>query len=363
MIDRRLFENIDWLLIGLLLFNSLVGVLFIYSSSHFLSGKFYLRQLAWIGVSLLALFFLLTLDYKILLAYSHYFYGLMILVLMGMLFATRFIAGSKSWIRVRSFQIQPAELAKIVLILVLAQVFSEDKGSHLSSRRLLGSFILVGVPFFLVACQPDLGTAMCFFPLLLAAWILAGLKRKAVIGIVLFLALAGVTGWKFYLKEYQKKRVTTVVFPGRDPRGSGYQILQSKIAIGSGGLFGKGFLKGSQSQLRFLPARHTDFIFSVVGEELGFVGAVALILLCYLLISRVFRSVEKSRDRPGLYIIFLVGAMLAFQTLVNLTMVMGLFPIIGIPLPLISYGGSSLLTNYLGVALVLNVKMRRFVNI
>ncbi len=363
MIDRRLLENIDWFLIGLLLLNSLVGVAFIYSSAHYLPGKYYLRQLAWIGVGLLALFLCLTIDYKFLLAYSYFFFGALVIVLFGMLFTAKVIVGSKSWLRVSTFQFQPSELTKIVLILVLAKFFSEAKESYLSAQRLFASAALVAIPFFLVAWQPDLGTAMCFLPLLLAAWILAGLKRKAIIWIVLFFSLAGAVGWKFYLKEYQKKRVATVVFPGRDPRGAGYQVLQSKIAIGSGGLVGKGFMKGTQSQLRFLPARHTDFIFSVVGEEFGFIGAVIVILFCYLLISRVFRSAEKSRDRPGVYIIFLVGAMLAFQTLINMMMVVGLFPTIGIPLPLLSYGGSSLLANYLGVALVLNVKMRRFANI
>lgn len=363
MIDRRLFENIDWFLLGLLLFNSLVGVAFIYSSSHYLPGNYYLRQLAWIAVGLLTLFLFLTVDYKILLAYSYYAYGLVILVLFGMLFLARGIAGAKSWIRLSSFQAQPSEVAKIVLILVLAKLFSRDKGMLLSTRDMLTSAALVGVPFFLVACQPDLGTAICFLPLLLAAWVLAGLKRKALIWITIFLCLAGGASWRFYLKEYQKRRVTSVVFPGRDPRGAGYQTLQSRIALGSGGFLGKGYKKGTQSQLRFLPARHTDFIFSVIGEELGFVGAAVVLLLCFSLLRRVFSSVEKSRDRPGIYIIFLVGAMLTFQTFVNIAMVVGVFPIIGIPLPLLSYGGSSLLANYIGVALVLNVKMRRFANI
>jgi len=299
----------------------------------------------------------------VLLAYSYYFYGILIFVLVGMLFTVRVIAGSRSWIRISSFQIQPSELAKIVLILVLARFFSEHKGEHISTGALLTSCGIVAVPFFLVASQPDLGTALCFLPLLLAALILAGLRRRAVVWIVVLFCVAGSAGWNFYLKDYQKKRLTTVVFPGRDPRGAGYQILQSKIAIGSGGLFGKGFTKGTQSQLKFLPARHTDFVFSVVGEEFGFIGAVAMLVLCYLLISRVFGSAEKSRDRPGVYIVFLVGTMIAFQTLINVAMVIGLFPIIGIPLPLFSYGGSSLLANYLGVGLVLNVKMRRFANV
>jgi len=363
MIDRRLLENIDWFLIGLLLLNSLVGVLIIYSSSHYLPGKYYLRQLFWIAASLVALFLFLVVDYKILLTYSYYLYGALMLVLLFLLFTGNIVAGSKSWIRISSFQVQPSELSKVALILVLAQFFSAYKRSYVTSGAVLLSLGLTVLPFVLVASQPDLGTAMCFLPLLLGALILAGLRRKAVVLMIIFCLLTGVVGWNLALKDYQKKRLTTVVFPGKDPRGAGYHILQSKIAIGSGGLFGKGFKKGTQSQLRFLPARHTDFVFSVVGEEFGFIGVVAVLLLCYLFVSRIFRSAGKSRDRAGVYIIYLVGTIVAFQILVNVTMVIGLFPIVGIPLPLFSYGGSSLLANYLGISLVLNIKMRRFVNI
>ncbi|MDH7512582.1 MAG: rod shape-determining protein RodA [Clostridiales bacterium] len=363
MIDRRLLENIDWFLVGLLLLNSLFGALIIYSSSHYLPGNYALRQLIWIAASLIALFLFLVVDYKVLLTYSTYFYGALMLVLVLMLFTGTSIAGAKSWIRISSFQVQPSELAKIALILVLAHFFSERKTSYISSGTAVLGFGLTAVPFILVACQPDLGTAMCFLPLLLGALIMAGLRRKAVVVMAIVCLLAGIAGWNLALKDYQKKRLTTVVFPGKDPQGAGYHILQSKIAIGSGGLFGKGFKKGTQSQLRFLPARHTDFVFSVVGEELGFIGVVAALLLCYLFVSRIFRSAGKSRDRAGVYLVYLVGTIVTFQILVNVSMVIGLFPIVGIPLPLFSYGGSSLLANYLGVSLVLNVKMRRFVNI
>jgi len=170
-------------------------------------------------------------------------------------------------------------------------------------------------------------------------------------------------GWNFGLKEYQRKRITTLIFPQEDPLGAGYHILQSKIALGSGGFLGKGYKRGSQSQLKFLPARHTDFIFSVVGEEFGFMGVILVFLSYYLFLLKLFRSVEKSRDRAGVYIVFMVAIMISFQFFINVMMTIGLFPIAGIPLPLLSYGGSSLLTNYLAVSLVLNVKMRRFANV
>jgi rod shape determining protein RodA len=170
-------------------------------------------------------------------------------------------------------------------------------------------------------------------------------------------------GWAFFLKDYQRLRVKTFLFPKEDPLGVGYHITQSKIAIGSGGLLGKGYLRGTQSQLRFLPARHTDFIFSVIGEEFGFIGIIVVLLIYYLFLARIFKSVGKSRDRAGVYIIFMVAVMLSSQFLINILMTIGLFPIAGIPLPFISYGGSSLLTNFLAVGLILNIKMRRFVNL
>ena len=362
MIDRRLIENIDWFLICLLVLNSLIGVVVIYSASHYVPGNYHWRQLLFIGASLLALFALLLVDYKALMTFSLYFYGAVVFVLLMMLVFNQFISRG-SWIKLRYFQIQPSELAKIAIILVLARLFAEYKRSHASMSAVLTSSGLVALPVLLVAMQPDLGTAVSFLPLLLGSLILAGLRGKTMIWILLVAFLAGVAGWNFYLKDYQKQRLATVVFPGRDPQGAGYHILQSKIAIGSGGFLGKGFARGSQSQLKFLPARHTDFVFSVIGEEFGFLGVIGVLLLYYLFLWRLFRSAGKSRDRAGVYITFMVSLMIAFQLLVNVAMVIGIFPIVGIPLPLLSYGGSSLLANYLGVGLVLNVKMRRFANI
>lgn len=362
MISRRLFENIDWTLIVLLLLNSLVGVLVIYSASSHLPGDYHWRQLVFLAGSFVTLFVLLAVDYQVLLRLSFYLYGAIMFILIFMLIFSRFISKG-SWIKLPFFQIQPSELAKIAIILVLARLFAEYKRSTVNRNGLLASFGLVALPFMLVALQPDLGTAVSFLSLLLGALILAGLKRGAVIWILLLMVLAGIAGWNFYLKDYQKERLSTVVFPGRDPQGAGYHILQSKIALGSGGVLGKGFTRGTQSQLQFLPARHTDFVFSVIGEELGFVGVTAVLALYAVFLLRLFLATGKSRDRAGVYIIFLVSMMIAFQLLVNVAMVIGLFPIVGIPLPLLSYGGSSLLANFMGVGLVLNIKMRRFVNI
>jgi len=363
MIDRSLLRHIDWILIFLLLLNSLIGVAFIYSSSHYLTGNYHMRQLFWIGVGLIALFILLSIDYHHLLALSPYIYGLCLLLLAGVLIFGSIISGAKSWFRLPFFQIQPSEITKVAVLLILAGFFSTFRRYTLSFVAGLMSAGLVLIPASLVAMQPDLGTALSYVPILLATVVLAGLNRRMVILFLVVSLILGFVGWNFLLKDYQKQRITTLLYPDQDPLGSGYQITQSKIAVGSGGLFGKGFKKGTQSQLRFLPARHTDFVFSVIGEEVGFTGILVVLGTYFLLLLRLFQSVEKSRDRAGVYICFLVALLITSQAFINILMTVGLFPVAGIPLPLLSYGGSSLLTNFLAVSLVINVKMRRFVNV
>ena len=363
MIDRTLLRHIDWILVFLLLLNSLIGVAFIYSSSHYLPGNYHMRQLFWIGVSLIALFLFLSVDYHHLLALSPYFYGVCLLLLVGVLVFGSIVSGAKSWFRLPFFQIQPSEIIKIAVILVMASFFSKFRRNTFSFVEGMMSAGIVLRPAALVTMQPDLGTALSYMPILLATMLLAGMGRRMVILILAVSLILGVVGWNFMLKDYQKQRITTLLYPDQDPLGSGYQIMQSKIAVGSGGLFGKGFKKGTQSQLRFLPARHTDFVFSVIGEEVGFTGIILVLGTYFLLLLRLFQSVEKSRDRAGVYICFLVAFLITSQAFINILMTVGLFPVAGIPLPLLSYGGSSLLTNYLAVSLVINVKMRRFVNI
>jgi rod shape determining protein RodA len=363
MVDRRLIQEIDWVLIGLVLLLTLMGVLFIYSSSHFLPKSYYLRQLVWVGISLFAVFLVVAVDYKFLVSFSIYLYFLIIAALAGSLAFARLVAGTKSWVKFGLFQVQPSELAKVVMILVLARLFAEYKGRTLNTQSAALALLLVGVPLFLIIIQPDLGTALTFLAILGGAFILAGLKKKTVLLLLLLSLVVGVGGWNFALKDYQKKRLTTLINPGQDLRGSGYQIMQSKIAIGSGGLTGKGFMNGSQSQLRFLPARHTDFIFSVIGEEFGFLGVFIVLLVYFLMLARMFLSVAKARDRAGVYIIFMASMLIAFQFLINILMIIGLFPVTGVPLPFLSYGGSSLISNYVACGLILNVKMRRFANV
>ncbi len=363
MISRTLIHHIDWALILLLLINSLIGVAVIYSSSHYIPGNFHLRQLFWIAVGLLALLLLLTIDYNVVITYSLYFYTFCMVLLLGVLVFGRIISGAKSWFQLPFFQIQPSEITKIAVILLMALIFSRHKKAQLSSSEGILSSVVVFAPMLLISLQPDLGTALSYVPIFLAALLLAGLNRKIVIVFVILALILGIAGWNFALKDYQKQRVITLLNPEQDPLGSGYHILQSKIAVGSGGFLGKGYKKGSQSQLRFLPARHTDFIFSVIGEEFGFIGVVFISFFYFLFLARLFLSVEKARDRTGVYLIYMVAMLIACQFFINVLMTIGLFPVAGIPLPLLSYGGSSLLTNYFAVSLVINVKMRRFVNV
>lgn len=305
----------------------------------------------------------LFLDYHNLTDFSFLAYWLLVAVLAGLLLFGELTAGTKSWINLPFFQVQPSELMKIVMILFLGRYFSGYRREKISWPDFLVTGSLVMIPFSLVTVQPDLGTALSLLPAFLGALLLAGLNKKIFIFSLILLILFGSLGWSFLLHDYQKDRLITLINPQSDPLGAGYQLNQSKIAIGSGGLLGKGFMKGTQSQLRFLPARHTDFIFSVIGEEIGFVGASVFIIIYAFFLFRIFMTSFLSRDRLGVYLVFMVAMMLTCQFLVNILMTIGLFPVTGIPLPLVSYGGSSLLSNYLAVSLVLNVRMRRFVNI
>jgi rod shape determining protein RodA len=363
MIDRVHLREIDWVLIGLLLANSAVGLILIHSSSHLLTGNFAVRQAVWLLVSLGAMFLVLSIDYKIWMAFSPYLYGFFIFLLVGLLVFGRMTSGAKSWIHIAFLGGQPSELAKVAVLLVLALIFSKFRGHTINLTLGLLSSSVALVPIVLVSMQPDLGTAVTFLPLLLGSLVLAGVNKKALALVLIGVLVAGFCGWSFFLKDYQKKRLETLINPGQDPRGSGYHVRQSIIAIGSGGLAGKGFEKGTQSQLRFLPARHTDFIFSVLGEEFGFIGVLVVLLLYFFFLARLFHSVGKAADRGGMYISFMTACLLSFEFLVNVLMIIGLFPITGVPMPLISYGGSSLLMTYIAVGLAVNVKMRRYVNV
>ncbi|OFV86685.1 MAG: rod shape-determining protein RodA [Acidobacteria bacterium RBG_16_70_10] len=361
-IDRRLLFNVDWVLLGASLALSLLGVAMIYSATQYgRHGELYLKQLALVAVGALALVLAATFDYRRLADRSAILYVLTVVALLAVLRFAPLVAGTRRWILVGSFQFQPSELAKIAAALFLAKLFSEYRQETLGLREAALPGAATGLLVLLIARQPDLGTAACLVPPFLAVAFLAGLRMRAVLGLAAGLAVAATLTWPF-LRDYQKTRIYTFLDPSLDPRGAGYQKIQSQIAVGSGGLLGKGYAEGSQAQLGYLPARHTDFIFSVLAEELGFVGVAVVLGLYLLVLWRMLETAHLARDRLGAFIAAAIVAGFAFQVVYNVGMVAGLVPVKGLPLPFLSYGGSSILSSLLGVGLILNVRMRRFAN-
>ncbi len=361
-IDRRLLFNIDWALLLSALLLAAIGVFTIHSATH--SGRnaaLYLKQLYLLGVGLVALLLALLVDYRRLADRAVLFYGLAVVTLLYVLRFSPVIAGTRRWILIGGFQLQPSELAKIVAALLVAKVFAESRMETLGLRDVLAPGAAVGFLAFLVAREPDLGTAACLIPLFLVVAYLAGLRMRAVAALLVVALLAVAVAWP-NLQDYQKKRVYTFLDPSLDPQGAGYQKIQSQIAVGSGGLLGKGWKQGSQAQLGYLPARHTDFVFSVLAEELGFLGVVTVLGLYLLLLWRMLETAQLARDRVGAFLVAGIAATFTFQVVYNVAMVAGLVPVKGLPLPLMSYGGSSILASLIAVGLILNVRMRRFAN-
>jgi rod shape determining protein RodA len=257
--------------------------------------------------------------------------------------------------------LQVSELVKLIIIIVLARFFAEVRTDELSLQDLIKAGLIVGLPLALILKQPDLGTALVLMPMLVVGAFLAGLQWKHAAAIVLIGVLMLPAGWHF-LKPYQKERVTSFLHPEEDAKGSGYQVLQSKIAVGSGGFWGKGFGNGSQNQLGYIPVRYSDFIMSAWAEEQGFKGVLLALGLYMALLLRLVQNAQRAKDRAGMFLVMGVAAALGFHVLVNVAMVIGAMPVTGIPLPLMSYGGSATLFVFLAIGLVMNVRLRRFVN-
>jgi rod shape determining protein RodA len=361
-IDRRLLFNIDWALLLSALLLAAIGVFTIYSATHSgRSGDLYLKQLYLIGLGMAALLLALLVDYRRLADRAFLLYAATVVALLYVLRFSPVIAGTRRWILLGGFQLQPSELAKIVAALLVAKIFAESRMETLGLRDVLAPGAAVGLLAVLIAREPDLGTAACLIPLFLAVAFLAGLRMKAVMALLVVALVAVALAWP-NLQDYQKKRVYTFLDPSLDPQGAGYQKIQSRIAVGSGGLMGKGWKQGSQAQLGYLPARHTDFVFSVLAEELGFLGVVTVLGLYLLLLWRMLETAQLARDRVGAFLAAGIAATFAFQVVYNVAMVAGLVPVKGLPLPLMSYGGSSILASLIAVGLILNVRMRRFAN-
>lgn len=360
--EKRIFRNFDKTLFLMTLVVLVIGLAAVYSATHPRSSLFAedysIKQATWMALGLLILFIIVSISYQKFIDISYIFYFTILAALVLVLIMGRARLGAQRWFSVGGFAFQPSEFIKIALVLVLANYVGSHKGTMDSFKDFFACSILLFLPFGLVLIQPDLGTALTLLPVFLGIMLIAGANIKYIVGMIVAGAAAMPLFWQF-LREYQKQRLLVFINPNSDPLGAGYTIIQSKIAVGSGGLFGKGWLNGSQGQLNFLPEHHTDFIFSVIGEELGLLGGLALILLYFFIIQRAFRIAELTSDMCGKAIATGVGMMLAMQVVVNIAMTVGLMPVVGIPLPLVSYGGSSMIATLISIGLLLNVGMRR----
>lgn len=358
----RSIRDLDWTLLVMTLIICGLGVLQIYSATLDTIWKdAWWKQIIFLVVGFVLMLAVAQIDYHSLLGRVPMLYFASIsLLLVTFAFGTK-VFGSRRWIPIFGVTFQVSEFVKIVLILLVARYLTEIKSERLETRDLLKLAGLVGVPMIMVMRQPDLGTSLTYLPILAGSVFIAGLRWQHVAAIGIGAALLLPAGW-FLLKDYQKARLVTFVNPESDPRGDGYQVIQSKIAVGQGGVWGRGVTRGSQTQLRFLPVPHTDFLFAAFAEEHGFIGVAVALGLYFLLLLQIVQNAQMSSDRAGLYICMSVAALLLFHVLVNVGMVVGRMPVTGIPLPLMSSGGSSLLSVFLMLGLVQSVRLRRFVN-
>ncbi|HEX9344565.1 MAG TPA: rod shape-determining protein RodA [Candidatus Acidoferrum sp.] len=355
-------RDYDWWLLAIIAAICALGVVEIYSATHgsVLVGM-HSKQIRWLVIGFALMFVLSRIDYHLIMDQAPVLYivGISALVAVLLVGHTRF--GAKRWIPVLGEFLQVSELVKLIIIIVLARFFAEVRTDELSLQDLIKAGLLVGIPLVLILKQPDLGTALVLMPMLIVGAFLAGLQWKHAAVIILIGVLMLPVGWHF-LKPYQKERVTSFLHPEEDAKGSGYQVLQSKIAVGSGGFWGKGFGNGSQNQLGYIPVRYSDFIMSAWAEEQGFKGVLLALGLYMALLLRLVQNAQRAKDRAGMFLVMGVTAALGFHVLVNVAMVIGAMPVTGIPLPLMSYGGSATLFVFLAIGLVMNVRLRRFVN-
>ena len=362
MRESRGIRDYDWWLLAIAFALCFVGVMEIRSATQAggLAGMHW-KQVSWIGLGVLAMLILSRVDYHAIMDQAPLLYLVGVAALLAVLAVGHTRFGAKRWIPVLGAFFQVSELVKLIIIVVLARFFSDVRTDRLGLADLIKAGVLTGVPLGLILLQPDLGTAMVLVPLAVVGAFLAGIQWKHALAVIVLGVMMLPVGWHF-LKPYQKERITTFLRPEEDPKKSGYQIKQSKIAVGSGGFFGKGLGNGSQNQLGFVPVRYSDFILAALAEELGFAGVFAALALYMALLLRLVHNAQRANDRAGMYLVMGVAATLGFHVLVNTAMVIGYMPVTGIPLPLMSYGGSATLFVFLSLGLVMNVRLRRFVN-
>ncbi|HML96361.1 MAG TPA: rod shape-determining protein RodA [Thermodesulfobacteriota bacterium] len=362
MFDRRLLYSFGWSLFFMTIAFAALALLNLYSASYQTGLVYFKKQAIWLSIGVVVMVLVSFINNKLIKRYSLHIYGASIFLLIFVLIFGKEVAGSKSWIMLGPFaSIQPSELAKIPVVLALARFYDRDyEGFPYGLLDLVKPVLLVALPLVLVMLQPDLGTGLLIILISGSMILFMGVKK-----ITLAIILAVVVGfsypaWHYFMKPYQKSRIMTFLDPARDPLNSGYNAIQSQIAVGSGKFTGKGFMAGSQSQLRFIPAQQTDFAFSVLAEEWGFVGGFFALLLYFMIILWILDTASRSKDTYSILVCYGIAAMFFWHAVVNVGMVIGLLPITGVPLLILSYGGSSTLTAMIGIGIVLGIRMRKF---
>ncbi|HMC21139.1 MAG TPA: rod shape-determining protein RodA [Thermoanaerobaculia bacterium] len=361
MIRARTLSLVDINFLGTALVIAAIGCMLIYSATYFTDPGLNTlsKQLLWVGIGIALMILFMAVDYHVFFDIAPFLYAIGNVLLVYLLLWGRLTANVKSWIHIGTFQFQPSEFMKIFTALMLARYFDNHDQPYLNLRSFARVMLIIALPVTLIMLQPDFGTAATFFPLVAVTMFFGGIRWKIWVAAALVLLIALPIGWTL-LKPYQKDRIITFLNPDRDPLGKGYQVMQAKIAIGSGGIHGKGFRQGTQAKLEYLPARHTDFIFAVLGEEWGFIG-VAIVLALYLfLIIQALTFAKNARDRGGTFLAICLVSFFIFHVLINVSMQIGILPTTGIPLPLISYGGSSTMMFLIAIGLMANIDMRRF---
>ena len=361
--DRRLITHFEWLLPLLALVVSGMGIVTVYSATQTpgMEGPspLALRQLTWLGGGVVLMLLALAFDYRRLERRAAVVYVLALALVLAVPLFGRVAGGSRRWIALGPLSLQPSELAKLAVVIMLARHFARTPRAQVGFGEAFVPLLLTGIPAAVVLAQPDLGSAAILGVVALTMLVLGGVRLRWLALLASPLVVLAPVLWG-HLKTYQQQRILTFLDPARDPLGAGYHVIQSKIAVGSGMLWGKGFLMGTQNHLNFLPEQHTDFIFSVFAEEWGFVGAMTLVVLYVALVSRGLVIASRARDRFGVMLALGVTAIVFWQAVINLGMTTGLLPVVGITLPFFSYGGSSLLCLLVGVGLLMNVSMRRY---
>lgn len=362
--SERKAPAIDFNFLGTAVVLAMIGCLLVYSATFFDEPNLgtFKRQLMWVAIGMILAAIAMLVDYHVIFDIAPILYGIGLLLLVYLLVWGKVTANVKSWVHIGSFQFQPSEFMKVLTALMLARFFDSNDRAYLDFRSFMMAMGIIGLPVGLIIIQPDFGTAASFFPLIAVAMFFGGIRPRVWIAMILVAAIALPLAWGFFLKPYQKERIMIFMNPERDPLGSGYQVTQAKIAIGSGGIHGKGFGHGTQGKFGFLPAHHTDFIFSVLGEEWGFVGVVVVLGLYLYFVFQALTFAKHARDRGGTFLVICLTMFFVFHVLINVSMQIGILPTTGIPLPLISYGGSSTMMFFVAVGLIANVDTRRFVN-